>query len=76
MVKTGYGDLSQIESVEEAWLDTDEVAKFLNTTPNTLRKQARQDPRSLGFPVCILGSSIRIPKDGFLFWMRHGYAAV
>lgn len=72
-VKTGRGDLSQIEQIEKAWLSVDEVSQVLGCNPDSIRTQARQDPMALGFPVCIIGHTTKIPKDGFLFWMRYGY---
>lgn len=71
-VRTGTGGLEDIIDIEKAWFTADEVAKLLHTTADTLRKAARQNPAALGFPVCVLGSSIRIPRDGFLFWMQYG----
>lgn len=75
-IKTGKGDLSAIENIEEAWLLPETVAEFMGCNPNTLRAQARQDPSMLGFPVCVMGSRVKIPKDGFIFWYRYGYPKV
>jgi hypothetical protein len=71
-VRAGVGDLSSIEKIEEAWLTAKQVAEFLGTTEQTLRAQAFQDPVALGFPVCVIGHSIKIPKEGFVFWCKHG----
>ena len=71
-VKTGTGDLSGIESVDVAWMTADEVAAILGTTPTTLRKTALEDINRLGFPCCIIGHSLRIPRDGFYFWCKYG----
>ena len=71
-VRTGTGDLSSIEKIESAWLSADQVAAFLGTSAQTLRSQAMENAVQLGFPVCVLGHSIWIPKDGFIFWCKYG----
>lgn len=72
-IKTGRGDLSLIDQIPEAWLTPEEAARIIGCNPASLRQQARQDPAALGFPVCVIGTTTRIPKDGFLFWMKYGY---
>lgn len=67
------GDLSVLESAG-AWLSAAEVSKVIGCDPNSLREQARVDPSRLGFPVCVMGSVVRVPKDGFVHWYKYGYA--
>jgi hypothetical protein len=71
-VRTGTGDLSKIEPFPEAFMDVEEVAKILNAHPQSIREQARNNPVALGFPVCVCGTRVRIPREGFWFWMRYG----
>lgn len=66
--------IASLEEVTSEWLTPEEVSKVIGCNPQSLRVQARQNPSQLGFPVCVMGSTVRIPKDGFLFWCRFGYA--
>ena len=42
-----------------------EAAKVLHCDPQALRAQAHKDPSKLGFPVCVMGSRVRIPRAAF-----------
>ncbi len=68
--------MRDIEQYTGEFLPTEMVAGFMGTTAQSLRQQARTNARGLGFPVSILGSSIKIPRRGFLFWVLHGHATV
>ncbi len=36
---------------------------------NGIRKQAQEDPKKLGFPVCVVGTRVYIPRWSFMqFW--------
>ena len=65
-------DYSKIEQVEEAWLTPAEVAPILGADANAIREQAQRDPSKLGFPVVVVGTRVKIPKDGFLYFMQYG----
>lgn len=75
-VKTGTGNLSDIMAVPAAWLTAEEAAQVIGCSAQSLRTQARQDPSKLGFPVNVIGTVVRIPRDGFLFWMSYGHPKV
>lgn len=47
-----------------------EAAKALHCDPQALRAQAHKDPSKLGFPVCVMGSRVRIPRAAFWAAMR------
>lgn len=64
--------LEQIELIDRPYLLVEEVAKVLCLTPQMIREQAREKPELLGFPVCACGSRTRIPREGFLRFMRGG----
>ncbi len=64
--------LQDIEAIPRDYLNPKDVAALLNMDPYTINIQAHDDPDMLGFPVIVTGSRIRIPKAGFLHFMRYG----
>lgn len=61
--------LDEIKAIDRDWLLASEVAPILGTDPHSIRVAARVAPGRLGFPVCIIGSRVRIPKKPFIeFW--------
>ncbi|WP_418427944.1 hypothetical protein [Anaerotruncus massiliensis (ex Liu et al. 2021)] len=64
--------LDQIEALDKDMLVPADIYEYLDTDPNTLRWQARNEPEKLGFPVIVTKSRIKIPKDGFVFFCRYG----
>ena len=57
---------------DKAFLLTEDVAEILGCKAYSINAQAQQDPAKLGFPVCVTGSRVRIPRLGFLHWMTYG----
>lgn len=57
---------------DKAFLLTEDVAELLGCKAYSINVQAQQDPAKLGFPVCVTGSRVRIPRLGFLHWMTYG----
>ena len=66
--------LSDIEAIDREYLLPREVAAVLGCDPQGIRVWARQRPQELGFPVVVIGSRVRIPKQGFLTYMGKGNA--
>lgn len=66
-----YTDIQQYPG---EFLPTELVAGFMGTTAQSLRQMARTNIQALGFPCSIQGSSIKIPRRGFLFWVTYGNA--
>lgn len=64
--------LEQIEASKSDVLTTADVAEVLGCTPYSINLQAQRAPDSLGFPVIVSGTRVRIPREGFLFFMRYG----
>lgn len=60
-----------IES-NKVFLLTEDVAEVLGCKPYSINVQAQKDPAKLGFPVCVTGSRVRIPRAGFVHWMQYG----
>lgn len=62
----------EIVASDKVFLLTDDVAEVLGCKAYSINVQAQQDPSKLGFPVCVTGSRVRIPRLGFLHWMQYG----
>ena len=61
--------LDDLKRVDREWLLAREVAPVLGTDPHSIRVAARLAPERLGFPVCLVGSRVRIPKEPFIqYW--------
>lgn len=62
----------EIVASDKVFLLTEDVAEVLGCKAYSINAQAQQDPAKLGFPVCVTGSRVRIPRLGFLHWMQYG----
>lgn len=64
--------LKEIEASSAEMLTPADVAGVLGCQPYAINVQARDDPAKLGFPVCVTGTRVRIPRRAFLHWMEYG----
>lgn len=62
--------LHEIENCGKDFLNPADIAPFLGCDPYSITLQAREDPRLLGFPVTVMGTRTRIPREGFVNWCR------
>ncbi len=62
--------MREMETLEREFLTADEVADVLCCRPHAIRVTAHQEPERLGFPVCVIGSRVKIPRRAFLAFMR------
>ena len=62
--------LKQIEDLESDFLTVEQVAKCMGRSPQMIREQAENDPKSLGFPISKICHRYSIPREGFLNWAR------
>ena len=62
--------LEEIMSLDREFLLPREVAAVLGTTDQGIRVWARQRPGELGFPTICVGHRVKIPKAGFVAYMR------
>ena len=60
--------LEEIETCGKDMLCPADIAPFLECHPYTITLTARQQPELLGFPVCVMGRRVRIPRVGFIKW--------
>lgn len=61
--------LDDIKAIDREFLTPAQVAEVLGCDPQGIRVWARQRPEGLGFPVCLVGSRIKIPRRAFVAWM-------
>lgn len=66
-------DIKKLEESSEAFLYAEDVGRFLGVSPHYIRIQARHDASKLGFPVIVVGSSIRIPRIPFLNFVKGSH---
>jgi len=64
--------LEDIEKLPKTMLLATDVSPYLETDPGLIRWQAQREPEKLGFPVIVIGSRVKIPKDGFVFYCKFG----
>ena len=62
--------LQKIEFCRCEFLTSKDVAKVLGCDAQAIRVQANRCPERLGFPVSVIGTRVKIPKQGFLRFMR------
>ena len=58
--------LAEIRQSDAALLSASDVAEVLESDPQDIRQQAKEDPAKLGFPVVVIGSRVKIPRRAFL----------
>lgn len=68
--------LNDLEKIEREFLIPKDIAPILGVDPYNINVQAKQDVargvNSLGFPVIIIGTRVKIPKMPFIRFMREG----
>lgn len=62
--------MEEIKASKKDFLIARDVASILRLDPPTLRRQAIEDPSKLGFPVIVMGASVRIPRKPFIKFME------
>lgn len=58
----------ELKALDKPILVPKDVAPFLCCNPYTITLQARENPEKLGFPVSVIGTRTKIPKDAFIRW--------
>ena len=66
----------QIKESSKDFLVPSDVAEILGCNPYSINCQAKADPAKLGFPICIMGTNVRIPRLAFIHWVQYGNAAI
>ena len=61
--------LSEIRASTKTVLTPNDVCELLSCRRYDINLQAHNDPSKLGFPVVVIGSRVKIPREAFLrFW--------
>ena len=60
--------LQEIRASDKPMLIPTEIAEVLGADPQAIRTMARKRPDLLGFPVCVVGTRTKIPRQAFLNW--------
>lgn len=66
--KPGFYTLDAIKACDREFLTPGDIAPFLQCDQYSINLQAQADPKKLGFPVCVMGTRVRIPRTGFIRW--------
>lgn len=62
--------LDDLKRLDREFLIPREIAPILGTDPHSIRIWARQRPEGLGFPVCVVGSRVKVPRRAFIRWLE------
>lgn len=61
--------ISEIRQSKKTVLTPNDVFELLSCRRYDINLQARNDPSKLGFPVVVMGTRVKIPREAFLrFW--------
>lgn len=61
-------NITEIRTMSKDFLTPAEVASAMGCDPQSIRVGAKIRPNALGFPVSVVGSRVKIPREGFLRW--------
>lgn len=64
--------LQEIRESGKTMLIPKDVAEVLGCHPHSINVQAQSNPEKLGFPVCVMGTRVLIPREAFLYWLQYG----
>lgn len=62
--------LEDIKAMDREMLTAEIVSKVIGADPQNIRVAALQKPYLLGFPVCIIGNRVKIPRRPFIKFME------
>ena len=62
--------INEIRESDKPFLTPAEVAEAMGVDPQSIRVAARKNPDLLGFPVSVIGTRTRIPREAFIGWFE------
>ena len=68
--RTGFQTIEEVEACEKDLLVPEDLATLLQCDPYNINLTVKQDPRLLGFPVCMITNRVKIPRIGFINWYK------
>ena len=66
--RRGFRNIQELKESDKDLLCPEDLSQILGCDPYNINLQAYQDPSKLGFPVCVMGNRVKIPKAGFIRW--------
>jgi len=72
--KKGFRTLEEIEACDKNFLVPEDIEPFLGCDRYSINLQAREDPSALQFPICRMGTRVKIPRIGFINWYKYAMA--
>ena len=63
--------IQEIRASGKEMLSPADVAPVLGCNPYAINVAAKEDPARLGFPVCMIGNRVKIPRRAFLRWVGY-----
>ena len=63
--------IQQIRASGKEMLSPADIAPVLGCNPYSINVMAKADPARLGFPVCVIGNRVKIPRRAFLRWIGY-----
>lgn len=70
MKRTNIMTIEDLERMTCPTITADIAAKVIDCEAQSIRDQAQHDPKMLGFPVCVMGRRVRIPRMLFINYLR------
>lgn len=61
--------LDEIRKSGKEFLTPRDVAEVLGCHPYSINVQAKLDIKKLGFPAALIGTRVKIPREGFIRWI-------
>lgn len=61
--------MEEIRTCPREFLTPGDIAPLLGVNPYAINVAAKTDPDRLGFPVCMIGRRVKIPRRRFLNFM-------
>lgn len=63
--------LTRIAASAKEMLTPADVAPVLGCNPYAINVTVKTNPAQLGFPVCVIGNRVKIPRRAFLRWAGY-----
>lgn len=61
--------IAEIRQSKKTVLTPNDICELLSCRRYDINLQAQNDPSKLGFPVIVMGTRVKIPREAFLrFW--------
>lgn len=65
--------IEELRSCGKAYLTATDISDLLQVAAESIRDQARTDPRGFPFPVIVIGTRVKIPRAPFTDFIESVY---